>query len=221
VNGLDEASAMLAIKARVLAAAAAAPSPTRGQARRTTYGIVALSIAAGLVLFELLGGLAQARDRPLVLTVRLADGWALASAAVPWLTIRRASPHVREAGVLALLCAAAPLALLAWMARFHAAYPDEHAVADWPCFVATLAGAVTPLSGFLWARRGAEPRLPGVMGAAVGLSCGCWSAVLVLLACPHTATGHALAGHLAPLVVTTLLGALAGARLLRMRRGRR
>jgi hypothetical protein len=221
VNGLDDAGAMLALKERVLAAAAATPSATRGQARRVTYGILALSVAAGLAVFELLGGLAHARDRPLLLTGRLADGWVLASVAVTWLTVQRASAHLREGGLLALLCAATPMALLAWMERFHAGYTDAAAAADWPCFVATLAGAATPLAGFLWARRGAEPRMPGILGAAVGLSCACWSALLVLLACPHTATGHALAGHVAPLVATTVVGAIVGARVLRMRRSRR
>jgi hypothetical protein len=216
---LDEAGSILAQKARVMAAAAATPSPTRRQARRVTYLIVALSVIVGLTLFELAGGLAHARDRPLALTVRLADGWALASAVLTWLVVRRATPLVRDGDVLALLLVAAPLVLLGWMARFHLAYVDAPPVADWPCFVGALTAAAAPLAGLSWARRKAEPRRPGMLGAAIGASCGAWAGVLALLWCPHTGLEHALAGHVAPLVATTVLGAITGVRVLRMRRG--
>ena len=55
MRALDESGAALALKSRILAAAAAAPSPTRGQGRRLTSLVIALSLAAGLTLFELAG----------------------------------------------------------------------------------------------------------------------------------------------------------------------
>lgn len=217
MRALDESGAALALKSRILAAAAAAPSRTRGQGRRLTSLVVALSLAAGLTLFELTGGVAHARDRPLVVTVRLADGWALASAVLTWLTVRFSAPLVREAEWMAVACAAAPAVLLAWVRSFHGDYVDPAAGAGWACFASAIAMAVTPLVGLLWARRGSEPRHPATLGAALGCSCGAWAGVLGLLRCPHTDALHAMTGHVAPLVAITLAGALAGSRVLVMR----
>jgi hypothetical protein len=213
-SSIDPASASLALKARIIAAAAAAPSPTRDQGRRATRLVLAASIAAGIAFFELAGGLAHAGDRPPVLTVRLADGWALASAALTWLTVRFGTPLVRSAEILRAACIAAPGALVLWIAHFHGAYLDPPAGAPWACIVTSLACASFPLAGMLWVRRESEARHPGTLGAAIGSACGAWAGVLALLRCPETGPLHALLAHALPLVVTTLAGALAGARVL-------
>jgi hypothetical protein len=224
VSSIDPASASLALKARILAAAAAAPSPTRHEGRRATRLVLAASIAAGVAFFELAGGLAHTRDRPLVFTVRLADGWALASAALTWLGGRFGTPFVRSAEILRAACIAAPAALVLWIAHFHGAYVDPPAGAPWNCIVTSLACASFPLAGMLWARRESETRYPATLGAAIGAACGAWAGVLALLRCPETRPLHALLAHALPLVVTTLVGALAGARVLAIgayRRGSR
>jgi len=221
VSSIQPASASLDLKARILAAAAAAPSPTRRQGRRATRIVLAGAIAAGLAFFELAGGLAHSRDRPLVFTVRLADGWALASAALTWVAARFGTPLVRGAEVLRAACIAAPAALVLWIAHFHGAYPDPPDVGSWACIVTSLACSSFALAGIVWARRESEARHPATLGAAFGAACGAWAGVLGLLQCPQTEPRHALVAHALPLVVTTLAGALAGGRVLAIRGYRR
>jgi len=216
VSSIDPASASLAMKARIMAAAAAAPSPTRHEGRRATRLVLAASIAAGVAFFELAGGLAHVRDRPFVLTVRLADGWALGSAALTWLAVRFGTPFVRSAEILRAACIAAPAALVLWVAHFHGAYEDPPAAGAWSCIAASLVCAALPLAGLLWTKRGSEARHPATLGAAIGASCGAWAGVPALLMCPETAPLHALLAHALPLVLTSLAGALAGARVLAM-----
>ena len=75
-------NATVSLKERVLAAAAASPSLTRREGKRLAWQLAVLSVVVGISLLELAGGIAHSRDRPLAVTVRLADGWALASAAL-------------------------------------------------------------------------------------------------------------------------------------------
>ncbi|HEX8794613.1 MAG TPA: NrsF family protein [Polyangiaceae bacterium] len=218
MSSIDPASASLALKARIMAAAAAAPSPTRHQGRRATRFVVAAAIAAGIAFFELGGGIAQPGDRPLLLTVRIADGWALACAGLTWLAARFGTPQVRTPEVLRAACMAAPVALVLWVARFHGDYTGPPTASLWACAATSLACAVVPLAGLLWTRRGSEPRHPATMGGAIGAASGAWAGLLGLLRCPDTAALHALLAHATPLLLTTLVGALAGARLLGIRR---
>jgi hypothetical protein len=220
VSSIDPASASLALKARILAAAAAAPSPTRREGKCATRLVLAASIAAGVAFFELAGGIAHPGDRPLFLTLRLADGWALACAALTWLVARLGTPHVRAPDVLRAASMAAPAALVLWASRFHGDYADPPTVSLWTCAATSLACAAVPLAGFLWARGGSEPRHPATMGAAIGTASGAWAGMLGLLRCPDTEPLHVLLAHAMPLVVTTLVGALAGARFLGMLRYR-
>jgi hypothetical protein len=219
VRSLDGPGAALALKARLLAATAASPSPTRRQGRRTFHVLAAVAIVADLLLFQMAGGISHSRDRPLAWTAWLADTWAVASGVVTWLTIRFGSPLVRDAEVLGLACLTAPLVLWALMDHAHGFYAEPPRVADWACFLATLSCAASLLGAFLWARRGSEPRQPAILGAAGGCTAGAWAAILVLLWCPDTAKGHALVGHVAPVVVSTLVGAALGAHVLRLHGG--
>lgn len=217
MSSIDPTSASLALKTRILAAAAANPSPTRREGRRALRFVLAFSISLGIALFELAGGLVHPRDRPLALTVRLADGWALASAALTWLVVRFGTPFVRSADLLRAACMTMPFALVLWMAGFQDASLDLPPAGDaWVCIAASLACAVVPLAGVLWVRRGSEARHPATLGATIGAACGAWAGVLELLGCPATEPRHALLAHALPLVVTTLAGALAGARVLRI-----
>jgi hypothetical protein len=204
------------LKARILAAAAASASPTRRQARQGLHRLLTLVVAADAALFQLAGGLAHSRDRPIVSTAWLAGGWALASAGLTWLTVWLGTPLVREGEVLLMAAATTPLVLWGWMAHANAAAPQPHAARALVCFFATVAGAAAPFAAFLRARARGEPSQPGVLGAAGACSSAAWAGVLVLLWCPETERGHALAGHVAPLVVMTVLGAALGGRVLQM-----
>src|SRR5580700_4417756 len=100
------------LRERVLASAAASPSLTRPRGRRLAAALVGLSIAIGLGVFGLLGGLASAEARPLLLTVRLTDGCALASAFLTWLVVGRGGRTLaRSPPVLAVATLAFPVLL--------------------------------------------------------------------------------------------------------------
>jgi hypothetical protein len=131
-----------------------------------------------------------------------------------WLVVRFGTPLVRGAETLRAACIAAPAALVLWIAHFDGAYVDPPAGGPWACIVTSLACASFSLAGILWARRESEARHPATLGAAIGATCGAWAGVLALLRCPETAPLHALLAHAVPIVVTTLAGALAGARVL-------
>jgi hypothetical protein len=213
-------NAAMTLKERVLAAAATTPSLTRRQGRHVAFAVVAVSIAFAVTALELAGGLAHSGDRPLALTVRLADGWAMACTGLAWAAARKSMPFVQSPELLALIVLGCPLALMGWMSRFHGAYPDPRPVDDWQCFVATLTLAAVPLASCLFMRRGQEPQYPATLGAAMGAVTGAWSAVIVLLWCPDTSPSHAFVGHALPIALSTMIGAVAGASALDMRRPR-
>ena len=207
-------NAAVSLKERVLAAAAAQPSPTRRKGARRGWMLLGLSVVAGIALLEVAGGVAHSRDRPLSETVRLADGWALASAALTWLTLRRRAMSSTDPRLLVAATLATPVVLYAWIGRFVGPLPEPIGPPDWPCFAFTMAAAATPLASFLYGFRGIEPDRPEILGAAAGAASGAWGGVLALLWCPLTNPWHALIGHAAPITVMTVIGSVLGARSL-------
>jgi hypothetical protein len=210
-------NAGVSLKERVLAAAAATPSPTRHEGKRREVWLLALSLVVGVALLELAGGVVHSGARPLAVTVRLADGWALASSLLTWLLLRRRAMVVALPRALVVATLACPVALFAWMACFEGAYPPlagSPPGADWPCLLFTLAGAATPLCCLLGSKRGVELQRPDILGAAAGTAAGAWSGVLAILWCPTTSPWHVLLGHVAPITLLTCAGSLLGASML-------
>lgn len=212
------ASAAIPLKERILKAAARVPSPTRTQGRRLGAWLVALSLAIRIAIFAIMGGVAHSDARPLVFTVRLADGWALTSILLTWLVLRASAPRVSSGGLLAAAAILSPIALCAWASFFHEDYADPALREDWPCFVATMLGGAAPLASFLTLRRGIEPEYPGTLGAAAGAACGAWAGLFELLACPSTDAVHTALGHAAPIVVLVVIGFGRGTRVLGLKR---
>lgn len=197
----------LALRDRVLAAAAAAPSMTRRQGRRIGLGLAGLSMAIALALFELCGGLAPSEARPLILTVRLADGWALFAAGLTWLVLGRGgSTLARPPMLLAAASLAAPFLLILWTGQFTGLYPPPPESGGWSCLLLIVGAAATPLVSFFTLRRGIEPQRPAMLGAAVGAMCGAWAGMLALLNCPMTDRWHVLLWHVGPLVLLVAFG---------------
>jgi hypothetical protein len=208
-----------ALRARVLAAAAKKPSPTRTRGRRITLAIIVASIAFALMVFELAGGFDHASGRPVGLTLGLAGGWLVACAALTWLAIGRGDSTLpRRPAVLVAAAIATPLACFVWMHVFNSMYEDPFARFGWRCLAYTLVIAALPLAGFLFVRRGIEPRNPAALGAAVGATCGAWGGLVMDMWCPLTSTPHVLVGHVAPLAFLALTGAIVGHRVLGLRR---
>lgn len=213
-------NAGVSLKERVLAAAATTPSPTRHEGKTRGVWLLALSLVAGVALLELAGGVAHSGARPLAVTVRLADGWALASTLLTWLLLRRRAMLAALPRSLVVATLACPIVLFAWMAYFEGAFPPlagSTPGADWICLLFTLAGAATPLGCFMQLHRGVELQRPDMLGAAGGAAAGAWSGVLAILWCPTTSPWHVLLGHVVPITLLTCIGSLLGASMLGVR----
>jgi hypothetical protein len=208
-----------ALRARILAAAARTPSPTRREARRGALVLLGVSVVVAVTVFQLAGGFAHSAGRPLGTTLAMTAGWAAASALLTWLVLGRGgSTLARRPTWLAAAALVAPLALFAWMHVFHGSYAEPYERVGYRCLGYTLVMAVTPLAAFLRFRRGVEPRRPSILGAAAGAACGAWAGVIVDLWCPLTAPMHALVGHVLPLALLIGVGAFVGNRMLGLRK---
>lgn len=215
------------IKARVMSAIKTNPSRTRREATRRAIALVAIAASLALGIFAAIGGPAKSsvifepdvRARPLLNTLAIAGGWALASSILTWFaTSRGDSPLGRRPALLATIAIATPLLLFAWMHAFVGAYPEPYAAIGYKCFRYTLAMGAAPLAAFLAIRAKSDPRAPSALGAAGGAVCGAWAALLVDLWCPLVNTPHVLFGHVLPMIILVGLGAIIGRRVLGVRR---
>lgn len=206
------------VRARILAAARAPSSMTRGAARRRGALWVALAVATSVGVLWMLGGVRQA-PRPRELVVLTTLGLALIAALVALTTLRRGrsmSGPPPWALVLTTLCGMT--AMLVWKHGVSSLY--DGMVAAWPerpgfrCLRLTLALGVVPLLATLLARRWTVASHPGLAGAAMGATIGLAAMVGVDLWCPVAYLPHLLLGHLLPLMVLAAAGAAVGRRLL-------
>ncbi len=208
---MPESEAPSALRARVLAAAAATPSTTRPRGRAAGGALLAASVAVGVSVFEGVGGFAHGAGRPLRITIALAGGWMVVSAVLAWLVLGRGGSTLARSPVLVGLAAVAtPFILFAWMHAFNGAYAEPYDAVGYRCLRYTLFISVLPLATFLGLRRAVEPRHPAVLGAGAGAACAAWAGALIDLWCPLTNTMHVLVGHVAPLVAATIVGAAVG-----------
>ena len=139
-------NAAVPLRERVLAAAAATPSLNRRQGRRLAAFLTCLSIGIVALLFAAVGGIDHARERPFVSTLRIAEGWGLATLAFSWLVLGRTrltfarAPHLLRAATWA-----SPVVLVEWMLRFAGAGTETEVHGAGACFGLTLALAARPL----------------------------------------------------------------------------
>jgi len=211
------------LRARTFAAIAARPSPTRRQAGVAARALVAASVAVGVMIFEEVGGFEHGAGRPIGITFALATGWSVVAAILTWLVLARSASSAMprwplSAGVSALL---APILLFLWMRLFYGRYPEPYDAVGYRCLRYSLFISALPLGSFLTLRRAIEPRFPALLGAAAGAACAAWAGALVDIWCPLANPVHILIGHLAPLVVATVVGAIAGRFMLGTRRSRK
>jgi len=225
------------LRARVLAAAAAEPSPTRATVRRRNMLIGMVAAASGLgafVIFAMLmseshllrlGGEVvpqQRLERPAWLVVATAGGALGVAVTAVWLALGRGrsmlgrSPRwLLYGGVLI------PVSLLVWKVSCSLAFGD--AMVAWPerpgerCLALSLLVAAGPLVSLMAIRRHA-PVHPALNGAVIGFAAGAWAWVAVDLWCPVAHVPHVLFGHVLPLFVLAGTGALFGRTLLSPRR---
>lgn len=217
------------LRARVMAAVAAEPSPTRAAVRRRSQrlGVVAAASAIGaFVVFSALlsdsqllrlGGDVGPRQhvaRSLGLVVTTATGAIAVAAAAVWLALGRGRSMLgRPRRPLVYGGLAIPLALLAW--KVGASLAFGAAMVPWPerpgerCLSLSLLVAAGPLLCFL-AVRGRAPAWPALNGAVIGCAAGACAWVAVELWCPVSYLPHLLLGHVLPVVVLAGAGGLLG-----------
>jgi hypothetical protein len=214
-GGAEEAAQR---RARMLAAIAATPAPTRPEGRRRSLVLAAASAALALGIFESAGGMGHAAGRPMTITLAIAGGWGLITALISGALLWRGrsmlgrSPAVLLGGALFI-----PVALTIWMHLFAGTYAEPFPRLGLRCLGYTLAMSALPMLSFLRLRRGVEPRGPWALGAAIGACCGASTGVLVDLWCPLTNMPHVLVGHVLPIVLLIGIGTALGTRMLGVR----
>jgi hypothetical protein len=180
-----------------------------------------LAAAVGLAIFAAVGGV-RPHARPLSLILATASGSALVTAFALALALGRGTSMLgRSRRLLLAAIALLPLALLVWKMGVSSLYDGMNVA--WParpgarCLGLALAIGALPLAAALAVRRRSDPVQPSLTGAALGAAVGLAAASLVDLWCPVAHLQHLLVGHLLPIALLALAGALTGSRLLAVR----
>jgi hypothetical protein len=213
-------------KARLLEAMRRAPSRTRQVARTWTWLILPSATVVAVAIYFAFNGLEHGGGRPVWFYVACSVSWTAVAAASIWGALGRSgSRSWRSRSALLAIAAGTPGLLFALMFGFAIVDPDVTLLhperLGLKCFGLTLAAAIFPLLALLYVRRESDPVHPAVTGAALGSACGASAGIMVELWCPVAAPAHVALGHIAPIAVLAVLGALLGARILRIRGRRR
>jgi hypothetical protein len=210
------------LRARVLQRATQEPAPTRAQHAARQHIVIALSLAVSLLVFLALGGV-RSSPRPTKLMLETAIGSTVLAIAVASVALGRGRSMLGRPGLwLWLVVVSTPIALFGWRVFTSARYAGM--TAEWStrpglrCLLLSGMLAITPLLGLLWLRRGSDPVHPRMTAAALAAAAGAGSWVLVDLWCPVSYVPHLLLGHVAPVVLLTLLSAVLGGRVLKLRK---
>lgn len=207
------------LRARVLAAAAKEPAPTR----RTTLGLRAVLAAAAFptaaVLVIALGGV-RLGGRDVAWVDRLAVAWvAVAVAATVALGVVRARGRVEASSrTLAALAGATVVATFAVLGASGVGVEAQVAPLGAHVVCAVLGAGIALVPAlFLGAPHVARRLGSGrPLGAALGAAAGVLGAVGIHLHCPRPGLVHALVAHASVVLVVAGLGLAAG-RLLELR----
>ena len=195
--------------------------PSRRTGLRRDAIVIALGFGLSVAVSVYLGG--PGSDLPLGHTILLGTAWLLVSVAATWEGVARGRSMLgRPTLVRALVAGATPLALLVTALLVALAWPEtlaipagmgEHTI----CVVFTLLFALGPLVAFAVVRRRSDPIAPRLTGASLGAASGAWGALAVELHCGHASAMHILLGHVAPVVLLTVLGAVVGDQVVAVR----
>lgn len=197
--------------------AGAAP---RGVVRRRIAAALAFGLAAAVAgAYALLGFIPSALFALPAPWFKLAYAAAMAAAAV-WLASRLARPAARSEAPALLAGAVALAAGLTGLLAWQASTPETrmagllgHSWWECPWFVLSL--SLPALGALLWALRGLAPTRPRAAGFAAGLLAGALGAGGYALACNELAVSFVAAWYTLGMLMSGLLGALLGPRLLR------
>ena len=203
----------------VLAGIAATPSPGIRTAHRMWIAIsiacaatLLIVIAASqLVYGEWAAGLSVAVDsRSSMVAVGAATLLLASVATLASVWRNRGGFGLPNAALAALAVLMAPVyAMFAVLFAQHVPSGDV-VVSPWGarCLaIAALVGTIA-LVAFGWALRRAAPEATGGRAAAVGACAGAWAGVAVFFFCPSADQPHLLLGHVLPVAILTIAGAL-------------
>ena len=183
--------------------------------------VLAIGFAFSVAVSVYLGGPGAAL--PAGYTALLGAAWLLVGVVATWEGVARGRSMLgRPAMVRVLVAVLTPVALLAtslavaltWPQTSPAATMQAHAI----CVVFTLLFALGPLVAFAIVRRRSDPVAPRLTGAAIGAASGAWGALGIEMHCGHASAVHVLVGHVAPVVLLTLVGVLVGDRVIALRK---
>jgi hypothetical protein len=214
------------MKARILESVRATRSPPRSPTQVYAWLVLPSSVIVGAALFFAFDGVHHGQGRPPWFYVASSLGWAAVAALSIWAAFGRGASAVgRPTPWLTAVAVGTPALLFAMMFAFAVfdptltlLHPERLGL---KCLGLTVAGAVFPLLSLAFLRRGSDPVHPVATGAALGAACGAAAGVMVELWCPVAAPRHVAVGHILPILIMTILGALLGARVIAMRPTRR
>ena len=209
-------------KARLLAQMGRTRSPTRQAARATAWTVLPSGLLVALALYFAFDGPEHGKGRPLWFYLASAVSWAaVATLATIGVLGRQPRSSWRSRGALLAVAIGTPALLFALMFGMAFVFPDVAAIhperLGLKCFGLTVAAAAFPLVALMRVRRGSDPVHPAMTGAALGAACGASAGVMVEMWCPVAAPLHVLVGHIIPIVLLTVLGAVSGARVIAMK----
>jgi hypothetical protein len=176
--------------------------------------VLALGFALSACISLYLGG--PGASLPPGYTALLGAAWLLVGVVATWEGVARGRSMLgRPAIVRVLVAVLTPVALLATAMGAAMAWPETLATrttveANVVCVVFTLLFALGPLAAFAVVRRRSDPVAPRLTGAAIGAASGAWGALGIEMHCGHASATHILLGHIAPVVLLTVLGVLIG-----------
>ena len=166
----------------------------------------------------------MAGGRPYGYVGLVAIGWsALVIGASRWMLRPGPSMLGRPRPKLLQLAVGLPPSLLAVSCVASIMYPETlrapaygwhvHLV----CALMTGAMSLAPVGVALWFFRRSDPVRPAVTGAALGAIAASWGGAVIAIQCPHPEPLHVALGHVGPIALTAVVGAMIGARLLSLR----
>ncbi len=201
------------LKRRILLRIRQLPSPARREGNVQRRLLMAAGLLLPLVLFIALGGV-RPGSRPPSLVAETALGALILAASSLWVVLGGGKMLGRSRVALVSMVGFWPVSLLLWKLAWSAA--SASALLPWPsrpgliCFGFTLLLGLLPLLALAWTRRRSDPTHPASLGAALGVAAGSYAALLVDLWCPVGYPWHVLLGHVLPILLVGLLGAVVG-----------
>ena len=212
-------------KARLFERMHLVPSPTRRATRARAWLVLPAGILFASALYFVSNGPVNGQGRPLWFYLAAAVSWAgVAALSMMGALGRERGASWRSGGALLGVAVGTPALLLGLMLGAAVVAPDlaeprPERTGLW-CIGLTMAAAALPLLALLHVRRQSDPVHPALAGAALGSACGASAGVMVELWCPVASPAHIALGHVLPIVVVSVIGALLGARALAVRRVR-